>query len=93
MLFGKERKLFGVPDTSFPKLKIIVFLDSCFWHACPLHFVMPKRNASYWVPKINRNIESDNLTLLHFWEHEAYNDLERVLNTIKNFVDEKKKLK
>jgi len=42
-----NRQLFGIPDISFPNLKIVVFLDSCFWHACPLHFVMPKRNASY----------------------------------------------
>lgn len=98
-----NRQLFGVPDISFPNLKIVVFLDSCFWHACPLHFVMPKSNTSYWVPKINRNIErdievsnhylEDDWTLLRFWEHEVYNDLERVLKTIKYFVDEKKKLK
>lgn len=64
---------------------------------------MPKRNTSYWVPKINRNIErdtevynnylEDDWTFLRFWEHEVYNDLERVLKTIQYFVDEKKKLK
>jgi len=40
-----NRQLFGVPDISFSNLKIVIFLDSCFWHACPLHFVMPKRNT------------------------------------------------
>ncbi|SES25556.1 hypothetical protein [Psychrobacillus sp. OK032] len=37
-----NRKLPGTPDISFPKLKIVVFLDSCYWHGCPIHFKMPK---------------------------------------------------
>ena len=95
-----NRRLLGTPDISFPKLKIVVFLDSCYWHGCPIHFKMPKTNTSFWHQKINRNIERDdevskhyseeNWTLLRFWEHEVKNDLERVVKTIEYFVDKKK---
>lgn len=98
-----NRKLLGTPDISFPNLKIVVFLDSCYWHGCPLHFKIPKTNTYFWQQKINRNIERDNEVsnhyleegwiLLRFWEHEVYKNLEGVLKIIKYFVDEKKKLK
>lgn len=96
-----NRRLLGTPDISFPKLKIVVFLDSCYWHGCPIHFKMPKTNTSFWSQKINRNIERDNeisshyleegWTLLRFWEHEVKNDLEMVVKTIEYFVNEMKK--
>ncbi|SDN60501.1 T/G mismatch-specific endonuclease [Psychrobacillus sp. OK028] len=96
-----NRRLLGTPDISFPNLKIVVFLDSCYWHGCPTHFKMPKTNTSFWHQKINRNIERDydisshyseeGWTLLRFWEHEVKNDLDRVVKTIEYFVDEKKK--
>jgi len=31
-----NRKLLGTPDISFLNLKTVVFLDSCYWHGCPL---------------------------------------------------------
>ncbi|MFN3633943.1 MAG: hypothetical protein ACK4U1_13970, partial [Exiguobacterium profundum] len=40
-----NRKLYGTPDISFPGLRVVVFLDSCYWHGCPLHFKLPKTNA------------------------------------------------
>lgn len=60
-----------------------------------------KQTPPFWHQKINRNIERDNevsihyleegWTLLHFGEHEVKTDLEMVVNTIKYFVDEKRK--
>ncbi|MCI4013007.1 very short patch repair endonuclease [Brevibacterium sp. ZH18] len=35
-------------DIVFAKAKIAVFVDGCFWHGCPDHFVMPKSNTKYW---------------------------------------------
>lgn len=61
---------------------------------------MPKTNTFFWHQRINRNIERDsevsnhylqeNWILLRFWEHEVKQDLERVVKTIKYFVDEKR---
>jgi len=68
------------PDFVFPKQQIAVFVDGCFWHACPRHYQAPKANADYWVPKITRNRERDRETdaalaamgwlAIRVWEHE-----------------------
>ena len=50
----------GKPDIAIKKYKIAIFLDSCFWHGCEKHFIMPKSNVEYWCRKINRNLERDN---------------------------------
>jgi DNA mismatch endonuclease, patch repair protein len=67
-------------DISFPRLKIAVFLDGCFWHGCPLHATRPKANATWWSEKVaaNQCRDADTNALLHaagwhvlrFWEHE-----------------------
>lgn len=53
-------KLEGKPDFVFPKLKIAIFADGCFWHGheCP-RGTTPKDNSTYWIPKIQRNKERD----------------------------------
>jgi DNA mismatch endonuclease (patch repair protein) len=30
------------PDFVFPKLRLAVFVDGCFWHGCPLHETRPR---------------------------------------------------
>lgn len=41
------RSLFGNPDISIKKYKIVIFIDSCFWHACPIHGNTPKSNTDF----------------------------------------------
>jgi len=36
-----------------------VFVDGCFWHACPDHGSQPKNNDWYWSPKLAKNVERD----------------------------------
>ena len=54
----RKYKLPGRPDITFPKSRVVVFLDGCFWHG---HFCksIPKTNNSYWSNKINRNVARD----------------------------------
>jgi len=61
---GWRRKYpaFGKPDFVFTKAKLAVFVDGCFWHACPKHCRMPGTNKEYWTKKIGRNKERDKLT-------------------------------
>ncbi|AZS42350.1 Very short patch repair protein [Microbacterium oxydans] len=78
----------------FTKLRIAVFIDGCFWHGCPQHATLPKRNADYWVPKLRQNVQRDRetTTLLHeagwtvlrFWEHE---DADAVAQAIVDVVN------
>jgi DNA mismatch endonuclease, patch repair protein len=54
-----SKNLFGKPDISLNKYKVVIFIDSCFWHCCPLHGNMPKANQDFWEKKLNRNKERD----------------------------------
>lgn len=68
------------PDFVFPKLRLAVFVDGCFWHACPLHATRPKRNAAFWRRKlaanqardrrVNRELKRAGWQVLRLWEHE-----------------------
>jgi DNA mismatch endonuclease (patch repair protein) len=70
----------GKPDFVFPKLRLAVFVDGCFWHGCPLHSTQPKTNRKFWREKIARNQTRDRLVtrtlraggwrVLRIWEHE-----------------------
>jgi DNA mismatch endonuclease (patch repair protein) len=72
------------PDVVFPRLKIAVFLDGCFWHACPQHGTSPRVNQRYWLPKLEHNAERDSLNnkrlreagwhVVRIWEHVATAD-------------------
>ena len=76
----RNRPLPGKPDFVFPKLRIALFVDGCFWHRCPKCYHKPATNADFWEAKIGRNVERDkevNLELkkrgwkvVRVWEHE-----------------------
>lgn len=67
-------------DVVFPRPRVAVFVDGCFWHRCPEHGVSPRANSSYWSPKLERNVERDRetdqalteagWTVVRVWEHE-----------------------
>lgn len=67
-------------DIAFGPPRLAVFVDGCFWHMCPGHFHMPKRNLAYWQPKLIANVARDlrvnaalasaGWTALRLWEHE-----------------------
>lgn len=68
-------------DIAFTRARVAVFVDGCFWHGCPEHYTVPRRNALYWAEKVQRNQRRDRDTettltaagwrVLRFWEHEA----------------------
>lgn len=71
----------------FRPAKVAVFIDGCYWHGCPEHYVPPKTNVGYWSGKVARNIARDQdtnralseagWTVLRFWEHESPDDCAR----------------
>lgn len=81
-------------DIAFPRYKVAVFVDGCFWHQCPLHSNVPKSNSSYWVPKLKKNVERDKKrdaelseqgwVCLRFWEHEIREDVEHCASTVRS---------
>ena len=68
-------------DVAFPRIRVAVFVDGCFWHRCPIHASDPKQNAEFWERKLRKNVERDRLvdtelaaagwTVVRCWEHEA----------------------
>lgn len=67
-------------DIVFPRAKLVVLVDGCFWHGCPLHATTARANAGYWAAKLAANIARDRdtdtvltaagWTVLRVWEHE-----------------------
>jgi len=67
-------------DVAFPRLKLAVFVDGCFWHGCREHGTVPVANGSYWGPKFTRNVERDHEAtarleqagwmVRRYWEHD-----------------------
>src|ERR1700722_19405588 len=51
----RHQKAFGKPDFIFPKFKLAIFVDGCFWHGCPKHGTQPKGNYTFWKNKFARN--------------------------------------
>lgn len=87
-----RQKIIGRPDLVFPRLKLAIFVDGCFWHGCPRHGVLPKNNARFWATKLARNrardrqvnkvLSSNGWKVVRFWEHEIEGSVEKVANFI-----------
>jgi DNA (cytosine-5)-methyltransferase 1 len=67
-------------DIVFPKDRVAIYVDGCYWHACPIHGTTPKENRDWWIAKFaaNRARDDDTVaklcaagwTVLRFWEHD-----------------------
>jgi DNA mismatch endonuclease (patch repair protein) len=97
--FRKNVKgLVGKPDIAIKKYKVAVFLDSCFWHGCPVHGNKPKTNEDYWNNKLERNKARDaevtkyyqqkGWNVLRIWEHDIKKNFDQTIDRIVNFLNE-----
>ena len=94
-----KTKILGKPDLYFPKQRIAVFIDGCFWHKCPDHFISPKSRNKYWDKKIENNAKRDkNVTFelnnqeiktLRFWEHKLEDNIEKCYIILKTLYEKK----
>ena len=55
-----RRDLPGRPDLVFPRYRLTVFVNGCFWHGhgCSQAH-RPRKNAEYWQQKIEGNVMRD----------------------------------
>ena len=68
-------------DLLFPKTKVAVFVDGCFWHGCSIHATSSASNQNYWTSKIVENqirdvdttnrLESEGWKVIRIWAHTA----------------------
>jgi DNA mismatch endonuclease (patch repair protein) len=69
----------GRPDFTFRRQRVVLFIDGCFWHACPRCNWTPKSNTRYWNAKLagnrtkdrqaNAALRRDGWTVIRIWEH------------------------
>ncbi|WP_279382965.1 very short patch repair endonuclease [Streptomyces sp. FH025] len=67
-------------DVVFPRDRLAVFVDGCFWHGCPEHYRASTKNADFWREKIdgnrvrdgetNRKLLDAGWTVVRVWEHD-----------------------
>jgi DNA mismatch endonuclease, patch repair protein len=86
----------GKPDLTFPGPQVAVFVDGCFWHGCPDHYVRPRSRSGFWSRKLRENVardrrqtaalEAEGWTVCRFWEHEVWVDLDGVIETIRSAI-------
>lgn len=73
-------KLPGTPDFAFLKVRVVVFVDGCFWHRCPKHATFPATRRGFWLNKfaanqardrrVNRQLRRLGWHVLRIWEHD-----------------------
>ena len=87
-------------DLVFTRARVAVFVDGCFWHGCPEHYIEPKANAHYWKSKISTNQKRDAETnqilddsgwlVIRIWEHENVDEaVERVSSALRRRTERK----
>ena len=79
----RHQLLPGKPDFTFREEKLVVFVDGCFWHRCPIHATYPANNRDFWEHKLEANKVRDRAVswalkrlgwrVLRIWEHELTN--------------------
>jgi DNA mismatch endonuclease (patch repair protein) len=92
--YRKNLRVLGIrPDIVFVKAKLAVFVDGCFWHGCPEHYVRPRSsNPAFWAAKLATNterderqmnrLEADGWRVIRVWEHQVRSGLKNVVQLI-----------
>lgn len=86
-------RITGKPDIVFVRKKVAVFVDGCFWHACPECYREPANNREFWRKKISgnrerdikvtRELEADGWLVLRVWEHEVKKNTDYIIEVIR----------
>ncbi len=88
----------GRPDIVFPAKKVAVFIDGCFWHGCPWHYVRPRSRGEFWASKLRQNVERDRhqtgdlesagWRVVRVWEHELADDIGAAVRLVQSALHE-----
>ena len=83
----------GRPDFYFPKARLAIFTDGCFWHGCGRCGHVPAKHSDFWRAKIERNrlrdanktvqLEAQQIQVLRFWEHDLRDELVGCVETVR----------
>jgi len=86
----------GRPDIVFSGARVAVFIDGCFWHGCPDHYVRPRSSEEFWSQKLVENCRRDGAQtkrlealgwrVCRVWEHEIFETADVVVEQIRSAV-------
>lgn len=89
--------LLGKPDFAFPKHKVAVFVDGCFWHGCPKCYTRPKTNRKFWDKKrednmardkrVTRQLRHKGWKVIRIWQHSLKKSPSACLNRIRRALE------
>jgi DNA mismatch endonuclease (patch repair protein) len=95
----RHARIFGNPDFVFPKHRLAVFVDGCFWHGCPKHATQPASNRAFWREKLARNKTRDRLVtrmlkqrgwfVLRVWQHELKKEFPSCIKRMVSLIAER----
>ncbi len=82
----------GRPDVVISGAQVAVFIDGCFWHGCPEHYVRPRTRTDFWSSKLVENttrdrrqtaaLELQGWRVVRAWEHEVFVALDDVVSRV-----------
>ncbi|HEV2327364.1 MAG TPA: very short patch repair endonuclease [Verrucomicrobiae bacterium] len=88
--------LAGKPDFVFPKCRLVVFVDGCFWHGHNCRNLSAKQNAKFWRRKIaatklrdkrnSRRLRAAGWNVIRIWECGLEKRSAACMARIQNFV-------
>lgn len=80
------------PDLVLVGRPVAVFIDGCFWHGCPEHYVRPRTRGDFWAGKLRENTDRDRRQTLaleregwhvvRIWEHAIVQNVLRVAESL-----------
>lgn len=89
--FLRHPKIYGKPDCQIGK-KLLIFIDSDFWHGWQFPRWKNRLPQKYWVGKIENNIKRDSkkfrilkksgYKVIRIWEHQILENKEKVKERI-----------
>ncbi len=98
-----HKEILGKPDFFFPRYQLALFVDGCFWHACPVcKRRTPASRTEFWRNKIDENRKRDNkqrrklraqgYSVMRVWEHDLKRDvwLKRLRSMLRRIERESK---
>jgi len=90
------RSVTGTPDLAWKGRRVVVFVDSAWWHGHPSRWT-PGRHPEKWDRKISANVERDRMvnealladgwTVLRVWDFELDLELEAVVERVKAAIN------
>jgi DNA mismatch endonuclease (patch repair protein) len=73
-------------------VRVAIFIDGCFWHGCPDHYVPPRSRAEFWALKLASNVardrrqttelEAEGWRVVRLWEHEVFDSLHGAIKKV-----------